>query len=190
MTERRENWSVFVIPCPPKKWPYFLVPLFDLLGSFPEAEIPHFEFFSQEASSGMFGTHTGVLSLRVLREPAHQRKVEDKVLLHLGGSEISCEVSRNAKTKLDGWIDQEKPDKSKSREYCEVLNKLSEFVVFMVRMNQFAYETRFEMCHRLVNMVGAEEVLYLEGGSIMPGIRDLQNNKEVVGFRTDVRKIR
>ena len=153
VTEEGNNWTVVVFKCPRYTWVQVLRGFFTFLSRCKECLLPHFTVRDHDANS-LF------ISFRILRRKEDKALVESKIL----ESNI-----RRLEHKIDppkghpffryyAWIGQNTRCERWTKERCEILSKLSKFVLDTIKPNT-TLENRIEWNHLFSNMTSVFELL-------------------------------
>ena len=153
VTKEGNNWTVVVFKCPRNTWIQMLRELFGFLEQCEECLLPHFTVRSYDTDS-LF------ISLRILRRGEHKNLVESKI----GESNI-----REFEHKIDppenhpfypyhAWIKKNTRGEIWTRVRCEILNKLSKFVLDIIESDT-TLEDKIRWNHLFSNMTSVFELL-------------------------------
>ena len=153
ITEEGNNWTVFVFKCPRYNWIQVLRELFTFLSQCKECLLPHFTIRDYDETS-LF------ISFRILRREEHKALVESKILeSNIRRFEHKIDPPKDHSFyRYYAWIDKNTCCEDWTRERCEILSKLSEFVLDVIESNT-TLEDRIAMNHLFSNMTSVFELL-------------------------------
>jgi len=153
-TEEGNNWTEVVLRCPRTNWVQALRDFFSQIELHRECLIPHYMIRCYNQPSDSL-----ILEFRVLRKEADEELVKSKIIELLEGYEYQIDpTERDSFYIFHQWIKKGVINPAWTRERCEILSKISRFVLEIISSDT-TKEDKEDWGHLFFNMMAMFDIL-------------------------------
>ncbi len=147
-----DNWTVVVFKCPRENWTVTLCNLFSELEKQKESLIPHYTIRSFDKKSNSL-----IISFRILRNKEDEEIIKSLIDIVMKGYSYSIDPKEgDFFFTFHAWIVHGNKADHWTEERCQILSKLSRFVLEIINSNS-NLKDRIEWTHLFSNMIEINE---------------------------------
>ena len=156
ITIEGNSWTEVVFKCPRMTWVQILRDLFSHLEPYKECLIPHYVIRAFEPTNNSM-----IIEFRVLRRQEDEELVKSRIKEFLKGYDYQIDPEEGDQFyPYHKWIKKRATEQHWTRERCEILSKISRFVLKIINSDT-TIEDKLEWGHLFSNMMAIFEGIYV-----------------------------